>query len=101
MRPRLVYLIYGPKGKSGRKDEIKANWVSDANMNTEKAKGAKNHPVLGRYHGFSATGITLAEFAKIVQSLHPNRDDAAATPAAAQRSALKIHQKVLSMISCW
>src|SRR5438128_7215776 len=28
-----MYLIYRPKGKDGRKDEIKANWVSDANMN--------------------------------------------------------------------
>ena len=64
-----MYLIYRPKGKSGGKDEIIANWVSDANMNAEKAKGAENHPVLGRYHGFSATGITVAEFAKIVQSL--------------------------------
>src|SRR5882762_9890384 len=46
-----MYLIYRPKGKEGRKKEIKANWVSDANMNAEKAKGAENHPVLGRYHG--------------------------------------------------
>src|SRR6266403_5633147 len=61
-----MYLIYRPKGKDGRKNEIKANWVSDANMNAEKAKGAQTHPVLGRYHGFSATGITVAEFAKIV-----------------------------------
>jgi hypothetical protein len=76
-----MYLIYRPKGKDGRKIEIKANWISDANMNTEKAKGADNHPVLGRYHGFSATGITVAEFAKIVQSLHPIRSEAAVTPA--------------------
>src|SRR5437588_7009327 len=34
-----MYLIYRPKGKNGRKDEIKANWVSDANMNAETAKG--------------------------------------------------------------
>jgi hypothetical protein len=96
-----MYLIYRPKGKEGRKKEIKANWVSDANMNAEKAKGAENHPVLGRYHGFSATGITVAEFAKIVKSLHPIRDEKAATPAAAQGSALKIHPKVFSMINCW
>jgi len=67
-----MYLIYRPKGKDRRKDEILTNWVSDANMNAEKAKGAQNHPILGRYHGFSATGITVAEFAKIVQSLHPH-----------------------------
>jgi hypothetical protein len=34
-----MYLIYRPKGKNGRKDEIKANWVSDPNMNAEEAKG--------------------------------------------------------------
>ena len=70
-------------------------------MNAEKAKGAQNHPVLGRYHGFSATGITVAEFTKIVQSLHRIRDEEVATPAAAQSSALKIHPKVFSMINCW
>ncbi len=96
-----MYLIYRPKGKNGRKDEIKANWVSDANMNAETAKGTETHPILGRYHGFSATGITLAEFSKIVQSLHPIRDEKAATPAAAQASALKVHPKVFSMINSW
>jgi len=96
-----MYLIYRPKGKDGPKDEIKANWVSDANMKAEEAKGAENHPVLGRFHGFSATGITVAEFVKIVQSLHPVRDGAAATPTAAHTSALKIHPKVFSMINCW
>jgi hypothetical protein len=98
-----MYLIYRPKGKDGRKREIKANWVSDANMNAETAKGPESHPVLGRYHGFSATGITLAEFTNIVQSLHPVRDDKAATPAATQSSAptLKLHPKVFSMIDCW
>src|SRR6266403_750818 len=96
-----MYLIYRPKGKDGRKREIKANWVSDANINAETSKNAESHPILGRYHGFSATGITLAEFSKIVQSLHPIRDEKAATPAAAQTSALKIHPKVFSMINCW
>lgn len=96
-----MYLIYRPKGKNGLKYEIKANWVSDANMNAETSKNAESHPMLGRYHGFSATGITLAEFSKIVQSLHPIRDEKAATPVATQTSALKIHPKVFSMISCW
>ena len=96
-----MYLIYRPKGKGGLKHEIKANWVSDATMNAETSKNAKSHPILGRYHGFSATGISVAEFSKIVQSLHPIRDDKAATPAAAQTSALKIHPKVFSMIDCW
>jgi hypothetical protein len=97
-----MYLIYTPKGqgKAGRntassgsdriddikghpkgeipgatkfvKKEIKANWATDVNMKAENAK-ALTHPILGRYHGFSATGITLAEFERIIQSLHPIR----------------------------
>ena len=66
-----MYLIYTPKGKNGRKIEIKTNWASDANMKAEKAKDQLAHPVLGRYHGFSATGITVAEFTRIIKSLHP------------------------------
>src|SRR5438046_6834405 len=57
-----MYLIYQPKGKEGRKDEIRANWVEDANMKAEKDKDPTAHPTLGRFHGFSATGITVAEF---------------------------------------
>src|SRR3954453_11807383 len=74
-----MYLIYRPKGKDGRKNEIIANWVSDPNMNEEKTKGPDSHPVLGRFHGFSATGITVAEFTKIIQSLHPIGDEEAHT----------------------
>src|SRR5438445_695177 len=84
--------------------EIISNWVSDANMNDEKAKGAESHPALGRYHGFSAAGITVAEFVKIIKSLHPVGSESAAgsaTPAAEQPSALKIHPKVFNMISSW
>jgi hypothetical protein len=70
-----MYLIYTPKGKAigGRKVEIKSNWAEDANMKSEKAKDPLIHPTLGRYHGFSATGITVAEFRKIIDSLHPIR----------------------------
>ena len=96
-----MYLIYRPKGKDGLKDEIKANWVSDSNMNAETSKNARSHPILGRYHGFTATGISVAEFSKIAQSLHPIRDEKTATPVAAHTSALKIHPKVFSMIDCW
>ena len=98
-----MYLIYRPKGQTGRKVQILTNWVSDANMNAEKAKGAGNHPVLGRYHGFSATGIAVAEFTKIVQSLHPVGANGTATPAAPQSSppAPTIHPKVFNMIECW
>jgi len=96
-----VDLICRPKGKNGRKDEIRANWVEDSNMKAENTKDPKGHPNLGRFHGFSATGITLAEFSKIVQSLHPIRGEKAAASAALQTSALKIHPKVFSMINCW
>ncbi len=107
-----MYLIYRPKGKDGRKNEIIANWVSDPNMNDEKGKGPDSHPVLGRFHGFSATGITVAEFTKIIQSLHPIGSEKAHTstltanapPAekpAAEKSALKIHPKVFNMIDSW
>ena len=102
-----MYLICRPKGKDGRKDEIIANWVSDPNMNDEKGKGADSHPVLGRFHGFSATGITLTEFTKIIQSLHPIGGDKAhastltANAPAVAKSPLKIHPKVFNMIDCW
>jgi hypothetical protein len=69
-----MYLIYTPKGKAttARKTEIKANWASDPNMKSEKAK-ALPHPILGRYHGFSTTGLSLNEFEKIIDSLRPIR----------------------------
>jgi hypothetical protein len=109
-------LIYRPKGKDGRKAEIITNWVSDPNMNDEKGKAPDSHPVLGRFHGFSATGITLAEFTKIIQSLHPIGNDnspmARPTPATNAQitekhsggtapAPLKIHPKVFNMIICW
>jgi hypothetical protein len=97
-----MYLIYRPKGKEGRKNEIIANWVEDRNMRAEKAKDPQGHPILGRFHGFSATGITLVEFQKIVDSLHPVNSKPGPAPAAAGKtSALKIHPKVFNMIDCW
>ena len=96
-----MYLIYRPKGKEGSKDEIRANWVEDRNMKVEMSKNTESHPILGRYHGFSSTGISVAEFSKIVQSLHPVKDGKAATPMATRASPLKIHPKVFSMINCW
>jgi hypothetical protein len=71
---RPMYLIYTPKGKgkNSRKVEIKANWAEDSNMKSEKSK-ALPHPILGRYHGLSATAITVAEFEKIIASLHAIR----------------------------
>jgi hypothetical protein len=72
-------------------------------MDVEKAKDAAGHPILGRYHGFSATGITVAEFAKIIKSLHPIRSGPVPAQVAARPSApaLKIHPKVFNMIDCW
>ena len=97
-----MYLIYRPKGKEGRKIEILTNWVEDENMKAEKAKDPQGHPILGRFHGFSAAGITLAEFQKIVDSLHPVNSNPETAPAAAGKtSALKIHPKVFNMIDCW
>jgi hypothetical protein len=68
-------IIYTPKGKGkeGRKTEIRSNWTSDANMIREKAKDPLVHPTFGRYHGFTATGLTLAEFEKIINSLRAVR----------------------------
>jgi hypothetical protein len=68
-----MFIIYTPKGTAGRKTEIRSNWTSDANMIAEKAKNPQAHPVLGRYHGFTSTGITVAEFHKIIDSLRPAR----------------------------
>lgn len=100
-----MYLIYRPKGKTGRKIEIDANWQGDANMTAEKSKDQMAHPVLGRYHGFSASGITLAEFTKIISSLHPIKSDPINGPkspsAAASTALLKIHPKVFNLIDCW
>jgi hypothetical protein len=41
-------------------------------MKSEKAK-ALPHPILGRYHGFTGTGMSVAEFEKIIASLKPLR----------------------------
>jgi hypothetical protein len=93
-----MYLIYRPKGKTNRKIQIIANWARDANMNAELGKSAA-HPTLGRFHGFSATGITVAEFTKIIQSLHPINPSSPATKPSAL--SLRIHPKVFNMIDCW
>jgi hypothetical protein len=71
-----MYFIYTPKGEGigGTKTEIKSNWMADANMDTEKAKDPLVHPTLGRYHGFSATNMTVDDFDRIIDSLHPIRD---------------------------
>jgi hypothetical protein len=78
-------------------------------MNEEKGKRPDSHPVLGRFHGFSATGITIAEFTKIIQSLHPIGDEktdssssrSTSNAQATETAALRIHPKVFNMIDCW
>lgn len=72
-----IYVIYEPAGKTGPKKVITANWVLDENWKAEE----KSHPrgtisVRGRAHGFSSSGISLQEFEKIVQSIHPVKDQA-------------------------
>jgi len=70
----VVYIIYFPPGKGGVKNRIVANWIEDENMAAEKAKDANAPRIKGRYHGVSGFGMTLPEFEKIVQSLHPVRE---------------------------
>jgi hypothetical protein len=94
-----VYIIYTPKGKGDAcvKKEILSNWVEDAKMQTQPQGGPTTHAGLGRFHGFTGKKITVAEFTKIVNSLHPiKRDtkDAALPP-------LVIHPKILNMIDSW
>jgi hypothetical protein len=67
-----LYIIYTPKGNAGRKKEVRSNWASDSNMKSEKAK-ALPHPILGRYHGFTGTGMSVGDFEKIIASLKPLR----------------------------
>lgn len=66
-----VYIIYFPPGKAGVKKRITANWLKDENLIAEEKRDKKALPIKGRFHGFSGYGMTVAEFEKIVQSLHP------------------------------
>jgi hypothetical protein len=95
-----VYVIYTPKGKgdAGMKKEILSNWVEDANMQAEGGRDAKAHPVLGRFHGLTGTNMTVAEFEKIVNSLHPIKGD---SKTASAPPPLKLHPKIFNMIDCW
>ena len=96
-----VYLIYTPKGKgdSGVKKEILSNWVEDVNMQKQPHDGgAITHAGLGRFHGFTGRKMTVADFEKIVTSLHPVKGD---TKTAAAPPPLRIHPKIFNMINCW
>ena len=72
-----VYIIYFPPEKSGVKHRIVANWIEDEDMKAEKAKDENAPRIKGRYHGVSGFGMTVGEFEKIVQSLHPVREKSA------------------------
>jgi len=96
-----VYLIYTPKGKgdAGAKKEILSNWVEDATMQAQPHDGGPiTHAGLGRFHGFTGKRITVAEFTKIVNSLHPIKSDA---KTASGPPPLKVHPKIFNMIDCW
>ena len=69
-----IYIIYFPPGKTGVKQRIKANWIADPGLKAEAAGNASHIPVKTRYHGVSGFGMTVAEFEKIVRSLHPVRN---------------------------
>jgi hypothetical protein len=94
-----VYIVYTPKGKGGAKKEIRSNWVEDANMQTDKAKNGKTvvPTALGRFHGFTGTKMSVAEFSKIVNSLHPIKNEAKTASA----PPLQLHPKAFNMIDCW
>jgi hypothetical protein len=99
-----MYLIYRPKGKDGAKAEIRANWYEDENMKAETAKGPKFHPVRGRFHGFTGTGISVAEFKKIVDSLHPisiGESKSEKPKETGGAPELKLHPKIFNLIECW
>ena len=97
-----VYIIFTPKGKgdTGVKKLILSNWVEDANMQKQPHDGAPiTHAGLGRFHGFTGKKITVAEFTKIVNSLHPITSDA--KTAAAALPPLKLHPRIFNMIDFW
>src|SRR5947207_2560176 len=81
--------------------EIVSNWVEDANMKADKAKSETAHPVLGRYHGFTGTNMTVAEFEKTLNSLHPIKTAAPSTERPKETGGapeLKLHPKIFSLI---
>jgi len=69
-----IFIIYRPKGGTGVKERIAANWIEDATLKAEKASSPHGPAMNGRYHGVSGYGMTVAEFEKIVRSLHPVRE---------------------------
>jgi hypothetical protein len=97
-----MYLIYRPKGKEGDKIEILTNWVEDEQMKADQAKSSTWHGELGRFHGFTGEGISLAEFQKTLESLHPVKNSASGkSKETGGAPELKLHPKIFNMIDCW
>ena len=97
-----MYLIYRPKGKEGPKIEILTNWVEDEQKKADEAKSSTFHGELGRFHGFRGEGIPLAEFQKIVDSLHPVKNSASdKSKETGGGPEVKLHPKIFNMIDCW
>jgi hypothetical protein len=93
-----VYIIYTPKGKEGAKKEILTNWVEDEQLKADQAKSTTWHGELGRFHGFTGRKMTVAEFSKVVTSLHPIKADG---KTASAPPPLKVHPRIFDMIDCW
>jgi hypothetical protein len=99
-----MYLIYRPKGKQGPKVEILTNWVEDEQIKADQAKSKTWHGELGRFHGFTGVGISLAKFQKILVSLHPVKTGGSTSDKPKETGGapeLKLHPKVFNMIDCW
>jgi len=69
-----IYIIYFPPGKSGVKQRIAAAWIADPGLEKEAAKSPNHLAIKSRFHGVSGFGMTVADFEKIVRSLHPIRE---------------------------
>ncbi|HJX98354.1 MAG TPA: hypothetical protein VJ281_05720 [Chthoniobacterales bacterium] len=99
-----VYIIYRPKGKAGNKIEILTNWYEDERMKAQLAKNTTWHGELGRFHGFTGKGISVAEFQKILDSLHPIKSDGSKSEKPKETGGapeVKLHPKIFNLIECW
>ncbi len=99
-----MYLIYRPKGKEGPKIEILTNWVEDEQMKADQAKSTTWHGELGRFHGFTGEGISVAEFQKILDSLHPIKGDKSSSAKPKETGGapeVKLHPRIFNLIDCW
>jgi hypothetical protein len=67
-------------------------------MEAEGGRDARTHPMLGRFDGFTGEKMTVAEFSKVVNSLHPIKSD---RKTALAPPPLKLHPKIFNMIDCW